>query len=295
MSTYIVFASWEERFIKGVEHDIGSRNISSIYCFYFEDDKFYNRTKKEIDKLKCLSENKKIPYQSVKLKFDEYIDSWVAIKKKFNDMSFGDGTAQLNISTMPRNMIFCMLHSLKGKKYNVLYYPAKKIGTNPTTNPSTPHIVLQHGGIMRPDKKTMLVVFIGHDRKRFYQLHNYFEPYKTKLIRIRTEHHYSPPPKDYGVGFSDISNMKEIEISDSSSGSAFDKLNDELTTEVLEKYNVLVCSLGPKIQSLGIYKFYQLHNEVALLYSPSKDYADDYSTGIKLGDLEEETSGWINP
>lgn len=294
MSIYIVFASWEDRFIKGIENDIDSRNIDKIYCFYFKDDKFYNRTEEKISHLKSLAENKNIAYQDVALKFDEYIDSWMKVKEEFSTMTF-DGVAQLNISTMPRNMIFCMLYFLKGKQYEVSYYPANKIGKNPTTNPSTPHIVLQHGGIMHPEKETMLVAFVGHDRKRVYQLYNYFEPFKTKLIKIKHEQHYSPPPGDYKNNFSDISNIEEIEIASPSSKDAFSKLNEELTTKILKKYNILICSLGPKIQSLGIYKFHQLHNEVALLYSPSKDYADDYSTGIKLEDLEEETSSWINP
>lgn len=293
MSAYIVFASWEERFIESATRDIATQEMNHIYCFYFKDDKFYNRSKMNIEKLEVLSKKSDILFNSIALKFDDYIGSWKGLEKAFDSMQL-NGETWLNISTMPRNMIFGMLHFLRAHPYKVLYYPAKKHSEKPTTNPSEPHIVLRHGGVMYPNKKTMLLVFIGYDRERIYQLHNYFEPYKTTLITIRNTGHYTVQPENYYCDFLDVSGAKSIELNSPSCQVAFDKLNEILTDEVLEKYNVLICSLGPKIQSLGIYKFHQNHNEVALLYAPSKDYADDYSTGIKLESVESITSTWIN-
>lgn len=293
MSAYIVFASWEDRFIEGVKNDINlDIEISDIYCFYFEDEKFSQRTRDKISELEAITSNKNLNLKKIALKFEDYIISWREVKEAFKEISLNQMTT-LNISTMPRNMIFCMMHFLENSNYNVIYYPAEKHADKPTTNPSTPHIVLQHGGIMHPSKKTFLVVFIGHDRKRVQQLYNYFEPSKTLIIRVCNN--FTPTPDNYNDKYEGFMNVSDETISNPSHNTSFDKLNQRLLQkkDTLQKYNVLLCSLGSKIESIGIYKFHKKYPETALLYAPSKDYADDYSTGIMLNEKKTVSSNWI--
>lgn len=287
MKTYIVFASWEDRFIKSAINDINSE-IKFVHCFYFEE--FYDRTEPKIKELEEFLSDKDIKLKKIELKFEEYISSWKRVRDAFSDIE--KINAILNISTMPRNMIFCMLHFLtKNKiKYNAVYYPAGGHSKQPTTNPLKPHIVLQHGGIMYPDKKTILVIFIGHDRKRVQQLCNYFEPYQVHLVSVNQN--FTSTPSDYLDKF-DIPNLEEHTIQEPSHIYTFDKLNDILTQETLGKHNVLLCSLGSKIESIGIYKFHRLHPETALLYAPSKDYAVDYSSGVDLNNPKTVESSWL--
>lgn len=290
MNNYIVFASWEDRFIEGVKNDIES--IKHIYCFYFDDSKFYSRTKEKIEEIEAIAKEKNVVFTKISLKFDKYIYSWKEVKNTFEEMHSDIEYIKLNITTMPRNMIFCMLHFLqdKGLKYDVIYYPAEEHSESPTTNPLKPHIVLQHGGIMYPDKKTVLIVFAGYDRKRVEQLNNYFEPYEIYLVHVKQN--LTDTPDNYEDDF-DIQNIKTFIIDDPSHENTFSKLNEILTEDILEKYNVLLCSLGAKIESIGIYKFNKLHPETALLYAPSKDYADDYSKGIDLENTKIVSHEWL--
>ena len=47
-------------------------------------------------------------------------------------------------------------------------------------------------------------------------------------------------------------------------------------------YNILLCSLGPKLSTMEFFKFQKVHTECGLIYIGSKDYCKDYSSGIDL-------------
>jgi len=265
--------------------------IKSSLLVIFQLYKRKNKTLEEFSK-KNDAEFIKVP-----LIFQSYIFSWKEVKKTFNEIQFPkESKALLDITTMPRNIIYCMLHFLGESKavYQVVYYPAKKHTNRPTTNPLPPHTVLQHGGIMYPDKRTLLVVFVGYDQKRLYQLYNCFEPYETIVFAI--DNHFTSPPEDYenyDEEFIEASNIKLMKVDSASENNAFDILSKVLTRNVLDKNNVLMCSLGPKIESIGVYKFHKMNPETALLYAPSKDYAKDYSTGIKVEEVKKVSSEWV--
>lgn len=290
MNSYIVLASWEDRFINSVKKDIDCSEINTVYCFYFEE--FYGVTEKEIKKLQDFLTEKSINLVKIQLKFNDYIFSWKKVKDTFSS-KIKENKVKLNISTMTRNMIFCMLHFLiKGQiKYSVIYYPAKEHSNQPTTNPLKPHIVLQHGGIMYPEKKTFLVIFVGYDRERVDQLYNYFEPHKVHLVSV--DKNFTNTPNNYSNAFN-ILNLENSSIPDPSHECTFNELNKILTEEYLEKYNILLCSLGAKIGAIGIYKFYKSHPKTALLYAPSKDYDSAYSIGVDLKNPKTVDSSWVD-
>ncbi|NOQ30638.1 MAG: hypothetical protein GQ570_05905 [Helicobacteraceae bacterium] len=211
--------------------------------------------------------------------------------KVFNSLD-NQHNAILNISTMPRNMIFSVLHFLDkvGFSYDIKYYSPYKHGKDLTRNPSKPQLILQHGGIIYPEKKTILVIILGHDIKRVHQLNNFFEPFKI-FIGLGSKHH-TALPEDYDTTFEDINNKEIFKINSFSHEDVLNKLNSEVLP-LLEEYNILLCSLGPKIEAIAIYKFHKMHPETALVYAPSKDYADDYSEGINLDNIKSISSSWI--
>lgn len=292
MKTYITFVSWEDRFLESLYNDIKQhKDIEQIYFFYFKDEKFLTKTQKNIEILDTMVNDSGINIFKVDLDFEDYLYSWKTIAT-FMEKLIPEDEAILNISTMPRNMIFTMLHFLDKQKvnYEVCYYPPCKHGEDLTRNPSRPQMILQHGGIMYPEKKTALIVILGYDIKRVYQLYNFFEPY-ILLIGFGTNHH-TQLPTEYNTEFEEIPNKKFFNINSFSHEEVFTTL-EQIVTRLLKDHNILLCSLGPKIEAIGMYKLHKKYPDTALVYAPSKDYADDYSTGINLEGKTSISSSWL--
>ena len=54
----------------------------------------------------------------------------------------------------------------------------------------------------------------------------------------------------------------------------------KFTKPLLENYNVILSSLGPKVGALSLFKVKQKLPDVALSYAPSNEFNRDYSNGI---------------
>lgn len=291
MSALICFGSWEDRFVLGLQNDVRTTSeLDKVFCFYFEDGQHVDETKKNINRAKELCQNP-VEFIEIALKFNDYKYSWKLIEETFSRNEIVD--AIFNISTMTRNMIFSLIHFLEKARvnYKVRYYLAESHGTDLTKNPSMPEMIFQHGGVMFPDLQTALIVIVGYDTKRVQQLYNFFEPKKI-CIGVGSNHQ-TEIPSNYDVDFANISNKQIFEIDSFSNENVFAKL-EELYSELKGNYNVLVCSLGPKLETIGIYKFHKKNPDVGLVYAPSKDYSEFYSKGIKLDQCIDISSGWMD-
>ncbi|TDA62489.1 hypothetical protein E0765_11810 [Sulfuricurvum sp. IAE1] len=292
MNTYITFVSWEDRFAESLKNDLKNHpDIQQIYFFYFLDEQFFTKTQKYVDTLESIVNNNDVTLKKASFSFKNYLETWKAIANKIEDLTSTDEVI-LNISTMPRNIIFTMLHFMDQKvaNYEVTYYSPFTHGENLTKNPSKPQMILQHGGIMYPEKKTALIVILGHDIKRVYQLFNYFEPY-VMLIGLGTDHQ-TKLPLDYNTEFEGISKKEIFKVNSFSHEEVFTALEEQIKP-LLENYNILLCSLGPKIEAMGMYKVHKKYPDTALVYAPSKDYADDYSSGTNFTNVKTISSAWL--
>ena len=139
-------------------------DIETIYFFFFTDEKFFNKTQRSVETINSIVDNKYIKLQTVDLSFDSYLESWKKISIQLEKIS-PENEIIVNISTMPRNMIFTMLHFLDKLKmsFEVRYYSPIEHGKEITRNPSKPQMILQHGGTMYPEKKTALIVILSYN------------------------------------------------------------------------------------------------------------------------------------
>lgn len=274
---YISFASWEDRFRKSFIEDNKYNIINKGYIFYF--DSFLVRTQDNITNVQADF------IDIVELSFDDAIKSWKILKSTFLNIDRSYKYV-VNISTMPRNAMFMILHFLDNSNidYEIIYYNAKSHGGEHnkviTRNPLEPKLVLQHSGVSDIDKKTLLVVLVGYDIKRVYQLFNYFEPYNV-ILGIETNNKTDSLLLEEEKKFHDIHTKEIVQIN------SFEKENisqvlEKYVTPQLQKYNIILCSLGPKLSAVELYKYNVKYPETALAYVSSKDYDENYSTDINL-------------
>ena len=276
--SYITFCSWEDRFLDTVKHDINANNFEKIIVFYYGNGHYPDKQKQNRDAIKSEYENTTF----IALLFGRDIDNWKEFNKNiFLKEKFSADKILINVSTMPRNIIYYVLHFLDKLKleYEITYYNAISHSAKLTQNPLTPYLILQHSGIFELNKQTILIACVGYDEKRILQLYNYFEP--KKCILLTEQKHRSMVEGLDEFSFAAISKKEIIVIDSFENGNIYKQLTKIYQSEE-GQFNIILCSLGPKISAVELYRFQKEHEECGLVYIASKDYAEDYSTGVDL-------------
>lgn len=279
--TYITCASWEDRFIQSIFEDFKKYNFNKIVLFYFHEKRFLNLSKKNIDKVQIFATKNNIIIEQIGLAFDDQIEIYNKSKKVLSTLN--STNHYLNIATMPRHLIYISLDLLTAQncKFKVLYYIPESYGKEIAKNPNMPQLMIKHSGIFAADKETLLIVSSGLDTERIFQLYYYFEPYKTIILEERKN--YSEIKKEDRLNMqkslSEISNLDFFEIDSFTENNIFYFMEKDLKDEI-NKYNTLLCAIGPKIASLEFFKFNKQHPNTGIAYALSRDYSKDYSVGI---------------
>lgn len=276
---YIIFASWEDRFLESLKNDISLETCDHVTIFYCKE--FLGVINKTLSDALVFLQCVNISYKKIEVSFEDAQESWKVIKDTVQCLAPTINKVSLNITTMPRNMIFLLLSFLKNKEIETIYYPAESHGADLTTNPSEPQMVLQHSGISFPDLSTILVVFVGFDVKRVYQLYHYFEPLKIIILFETDDEAKIDKDLELERQFNDIGNKEIYNVSSFENGK-MESFFEENITGLIDEHNVLICSLGPKLSAMEVFNYNVKHPETAIVYAPSKNYSEDYSYGIQL-------------
>ncbi len=266
---YISFTSWEDRFFHTYEHDT-KNTFNKIILFNYKDGHHIDEKYEGMVKISNP--------ETVNLSIDNNKENWETIKRTIEESGINE--ALINISTMPRNIIFFLLHFLKVNDINAetIYYNAEKHDTNLTENPQLPQLVLQHSGVFESKNSTILVVLLGYDEERLYQLYNYFEP--EKIVIFSEKQHKTTINKELNFNFDGIQS-EEYQVNSFEKDNVFNSLEDKVTP-LLQTHNIILCSLGPKLSSVEVFKYNNKHQEVALCYVSSAIYSLTYSAGAQL-------------
>lgn len=269
---YISFTSWEDRFFKAYEQDIKENEFNKIILLNYKNGHHNEVKNKKIGKTNIS--------KTINLNINNNKENWKIIKETIENIK--ENSVLINISTMPRNIVFFLLHFLNahGVDIKTIYYNAEKHGPYLTENPKLPELALQHSGIFETKKKTILVVLLGYDEKRLYQLYNHFEP--EKIIILFEKNHQTQIDKELDFDFNIIKNEK-YPIDSFIENNILDLLEDKVTP-LQKTHNIILCSLGPKLSSIEVFKYSNKYPNIALCYVSSEIYSEDYSTGVKLNE-----------
>lgn len=293
--TYITCASWEDRFIQSIYEDYKKYEFNKIILFYFQEDRFFNLSKNNIEKVQAFATENNILMEHIDLTFNDQIKIYNESEKVLSTLS--NNNHYLNIATMPRHLIYISLDILTTHNYTfeVLYYIPDSYGSEIAKNPDIPQLLIKHSGIFEADKETLLIVSAGLDKERIFQLYYYFEPYKT--IILEEKQNYSEIKKeerlDFQKSLSEISNLDFFEIDSFTENNIFNFMQIQLDSEI-KHYNTLLCAIGPKIASLEFFKFNKQYPNTGIVYALSRDYSKDYSIGIDKDHIFSRSSNFFS-
>lgn len=201
----------------------------------------------------------------------------------FKDLLEPGDELLVDVSTMSRNVVWTVLSSAFQvlKRVSCIYSSPKKY-TNAwiSREPETPQLLYKHSGVFRFGMPMCLIIVAGFDKERVRQLISYYEPEKVIIFEqggglFNNENRGIKEDDFIGI----INNVDIIKTDFFNSDYGLTDM-EKVVSERVNKYNVIVASLGPKTSAVGIYKIYLKHPEIALSYVPCREYNINYCNGI---------------
>jgi len=278
----LTVASWENRFIEGIEDLLCHITPKRIILFFSRE--YASQTLENRTRLAQLFHAQRIVLEEIELYINDPKISWRILVDSLGHIGADQTAVTIDISTMPREILWVLCHGLFNKGIDVqhIYHRPISYGDWLSRDPGRPRIVYKEGGIQHFGLPTSIVIVTGYDGERTMQLVRYFEPQKIYIgLQIGSQYkneemnrrkHEELLGKDSRVTFFDIDCY--------SFESTLNTLEKQISP-LLGKANLLITSLGPKISALGLYAYKWLHEEIALVYAPSNEYNPEYSKGYQ--------------
>lgn len=280
----VTFASWEDRFRIGFNRNLKKMGSRKALVFYFSS--YAKRTQANRQKVAKICKAKDVEYIQVKLEIDKSADNWRTVLDSIEKVIAGCQDILIDISTMPREIIWYVLWRVKqsSTKIRYVYHRPDSYGDWLSRDPRSPRLVYKLSGIALPSAKTALLVIVGFDSPRVEKLISWYEPAKL-IIGVQ-----GPSPflqNDEAMAFyretiNEYNKKYDCEIFELNAYA--EDLGMNAIREVLESldssYNIIMSSLGPKLTAITLYQLQRQKDEIGLVYAPSNQFNSDYSSGI---------------
>lgn len=290
----LAFASWEDRFVQGVLHELEVETYGLVIVFYYCS--YSSRTAAARDAVRRNCDSHGLEYREVELDPHQphaNLRCLEGVTEKLDPTA----TVVVDISTMPREVIwhvFWLCERRSGRLLYRYYSPIRYAQDWLSRDPGRPRLVHKLSGIASPDTPTALLLAVGYDFQRVSQLIRFFEPAKLMLaLQAGSPFPDNRPRMDrYAKELSSADSCETFEVDAFQKDHAHQKLRDRLHN-VIEKHNVILGSLGPKLTAISIYRIWQEWPHVSLVYAPANQFNPKYSEGLgnrHVGVMKERTA-----
>ena len=278
----ITFASWEDRFRIGFDRNLKKAGVRKALVFYFAS--YADRTEENRQMVDEACKAKNIKYIPLELDIDRPANNWLTVLDSIEDFIADCQGILIDISTMPREIIWYVLWLVEQSSIVVqyVYHSPQDYGDDwLSRDPRPPRLVYKLSGIALPSAKTALLVTVGFDLQRVKRLINWYEPNKLMIgIQVTSlferndttmMEYRETLEKEYDCkifeldAFADDQGMTEIQ---------------EVLEPLDSSYNIIMSSLGPKLTAITLYQLQRQNDRIGLVYAPSNQYNPDYSSGI---------------
>lgn len=278
----ITVASWEDRFTLGFERIIKQFCPKVILMYFFKEYAEISHQNRIFIEEHCKHNN--IEIIIVELSFEDSVTSWRILFDTIINGDFINKNIIVDISTMPREIIWTIFDLLEEKGANISYLYNKPKGYNDewlSRDPGRPRLVFKLAGEARLGKPTLLLILTGFDPDRTDQLIHFFEPRKC-FIGLQIGESFSNQKKNIEKHEARFGKNPLIELFDIDAYSIDHGLVtiDNILKPYLINYNILMSSLGPKLSAVALYKIHKMYPQTALVYAPSGQFNRNYSHGI---------------
>jgi hypothetical protein len=286
---FITFASWEDRFREGTETLLNEYVFERTLMLYTKGAS--GLTAKNREYVRALLQKHNCDIDEVVLDYAEQITSWKAVRSAIEGISIISNKVIVDITTMPRNFIFTVLHLLISRGFSVksVYHSPGSYPNEPLCwDPARPYLIFKLSGEFDLEKKgTAFIATAGFNPERVAMAIRFFDPLKV-IIGFQKGDPYENIRKSVkGVRtISDIFGASigfdTFEFNAYNNGDAgYNELN-RIVTDLLPNYNIVMGSFGAKRTAAAMYKtFIATNQEIAFCYVPMREYDEVYSSGYR--------------
>lgn len=272
---------WEPRFIAGIENLLKTGAPTTQIILFHPKSIYREKTEKIFIDLKILISGLNIQLFEFDLNCNDHVDTWNEAEKALSKVDVG-GEVTLDITTMPRHLIWATLHFLEHLKIrvNCVYYPPKSYGDWLSSETDKPKMVYRHSGIAYPDRQTCLLMFSGFDTLRVQQYVDFFEPQKIILL-VQEGSQFENDKRCISV----LRSRSDILVKCLNSYSEVSIIKDQLVDLVIKdikNFNIIATTVGPRCSALALYALNKIIPSIGLVYASSQQYNENYSTGIEI-------------
>jgi hypothetical protein len=278
-NTLIVFPDWEERSVEGVTKDIMSVAFSRVIILQFENGLHEEATYRNIHSIRQTAETNNLQFNIVTLNNHDAITLWFQMENFATEQLSQLEDVHLDISTMPREIIWMILHNVKKIANHIFFFyhkPAEYGKGWLTKDADTPRFLLKHSGVFELGKPTALIIVTGFDAERVVQLINFYDADEVYLI-MQSGEQYDNAIRNNFTFYDEQQHIKSIFI-DAYNDRGFNDIG-ALIGELHSTHNIIIASLGPKLTALSLYQLYLNYPDIALAYVPCRNYNINYSSG----------------
>lgn len=278
----VAVAGWEERFALGVETDITAHTPRRLLVIVFAE--YEEQTRMNRLRIKGFCEARALKYAEINVRRRAPAEVWQQLHQAFAETRFNGKQVLVDITTMPREVIWWSFRALQSVNAHVSYIYYKPGAYAPgwvTRDTERPRLVYQSSGVSEFGKDTCLLLVSGFDTDRAAQMLQFFEPAVT-LIAIQSGDQFRNQSENvnrHKVAIRASAQISYFEVDAYSPDHGLAAM-DKATVEVRQKYNVVLASLGPKLSAVALYRLQQEYPNLALAYAPSRQFNPGYSTGI---------------
>jgi hypothetical protein len=277
----VAVAGWEERFALGIERDVErySPREAVVICFdeYNEVTAHGRRNAaSSLGNAGCSYSELNVPREPVEI--------WRRCRDVFFDQRWSSKSVLVDITTMPREVIYWSMSFLLGVGATVRYIyhlPGAYSSDWVSRDTDRPRLVYQHSGISGFGKGTCLLLISGFDTDRAAQLLQFFEP-RSVLVGVQTGSQFENESKNLDANRALLERRTDVTffpIDAYAPDHGFSAIHRAVSDKA-DAFNIVAASLGPKPSAIALYRLHCLHTEIALVYAPSRQFNMGYSSGI---------------
>lgn len=279
----LAVASWEDRFFEGVQCTLQTVSVRAACILYSRE--FCEDTAGARSRLLEVLSQKKIEAAECEFEFCVADKTWNQISACVTKTIRPGSRVLFDISTSPREIIWFVLHHLQKLQCSVsfIYYPPERYGDWLSRDADEPRLIFHRSGVAFPDRKTAIFAVTGFDADRVAQLVNRYEPAKL-ILAVQSGDSFDTMLRNASLHRQNFENNPSVDFFEIDAYGDFNSMYKALEARLvplLDDYNVLVTSLGPKPSAVALFLLNQNYPDVGLVYAPSREYDPDYSKGTK--------------
>ena len=286
-------ASWEPRFLSGLRRTLGQYSLERLVSYYVRE--YQDRTSSARAELRGLAERHGVRLSERPISLLTPSETWRRLGEDFQEASLPSGSVLLDLTTMPRELLWSILFRLEARHVDVRYVynrPAQYGEGWLARDPSDPRLIYKLSGELELGRATALVAVTGFDLERCRQAVDFFEP-ATVLLGVQTGGQFSNEERnrDADFRFGGVETIR-TDVDAYAADHGYGALKDYVA-ELVRTHNVILCSFGPKPSGIALYRLQRVHRQSALAFIACKEYSEDYSVG--LGDVLEGCLDFSEP